>query len=528
MTQLEHPYIVVGSGPAGVSCAKALLDRGHSVLMLDGGNRLEPENEAVRLRLESTQPSHWSPEDLAWLKQGVAQDANGIPMKLNYGSNFPYREAGIELPLQSDGVGLRQSYALGGLSNVWGGAILPFVPEDMADWPVAVSDLAPYYQAVLSFVDLAGTKDALSERVPLYCEHPQPLKAGAQVAALLADFNARRNDAARRGMWLGQARLALAGARCIYCGLCMYGCPYSLIYNAAETVQQMSRSAAFRYAGDVIVDRVVEQGSDTIVSGRSRTTGEALSWRTGRVFLGAGIVSTARIVLESMQAYDVGIEAKDSQLAVLPFLRWAGTANFDRDRNTLVEAVMIIADEKISKHSCHVEIHGYNEIYEDIVRSKAARFGISSRRMLRPILSRMLVFFCYLHSEDCGRIRMRLRSPKEGRTLLLQAVVNPGTRAKFNRMVGKLLRCCDLLKGLPVRPLMQVYELGREYHAGGTFPMSDAPKPMESDTLGRPTGFKRLHLIDGSTFPSIPATTITFTIMANAYRIGATFAGPAR
>ncbi len=35
-------HCVIGSGPAGVACAKALLARGATVLMLDAGIGLEP------------------------------------------------------------------------------------------------------------------------------------------------------------------------------------------------------------------------------------------------------------------------------------------------------------------------------------------------------------------------------------------------------------------------------------------------------------------------------------------------------
>jgi len=35
---------------------------------------------------------------------------------------------------------------------------------------------------------------------------------------------------------------------------------------------------------------------------------------------------------------------------------------------------------------------------------------------------------------------------------------------------------------------------------------------------------RRIHAIDSTILPSIPATTITYTVMANAYRIG-TLAG---
>ncbi len=43
--------------------------------------------------------------------------------------------------------------------------------------------------------------------------------------------------------------------------------------------------------------------------------------------------------------------------------------------------------------------------------------------------------------------------------------------------------------------------------------------PIVTDRLGRPHGLKRVHVIDASTFPSISATTITLTAMANARRI---------
>jgi choline dehydrogenase-like flavoprotein len=50
--------------------------------------------------------------------------------------------------------------------------------------------------------------------------------------------------------------------------------------------------------------------------------------------------------------------------------------------------------------------------------------------------------------------------------------------------------------------------------------MASAPGLGQSDRLGRPFGLSRLHLIDASCLPAIPATTITLPVMANAHRIG--------
>ena len=50
--------------------------------------------------------------------------------------------------------------------------------------------------------------------------------------------------------------------------------------------------------------------------------------------------------------------------------------------------------------------------------------------------------------------------------------------------------------------------------------MSTEPRGFQTDLLGRLPGWKRVHAVDATVFPSIPATTITFSAMANAHRIG--------
>jgi choline dehydrogenase-like flavoprotein len=54
--------------------------------------------------------------------------------------------------------------------------------------------------------------------------------------------------------------------------------------------------------------------------------------------------------------------------------------------------------------------------------------------------------------------------------------------------------------------------------------MRHQPGPFECDLLGRPVGFRAVHVVDATCFPSIPATTITLSVMANAHRIAAAHA----
>jgi len=171
---------VVGSGPAGVACAKALLDAGRRVRMLDAGLTLEAERAGLVERLKHGRPEEWTPADLAAFQAGMIPDVGGVPLKLVYGSDYAYREADEHLGVQYDNVGLRPSLAKGGLSNVWGAAMMPFLEGDMDEWPFKVSTLAPHYAAVLQFTGLAACRDNLEQPFPLYTDAFTELRPSGQ------------------------------------------------------------------------------------------------------------------------------------------------------------------------------------------------------------------------------------------------------------------------------------------------------------------------------------------------------------
>jgi hypothetical protein len=69
-------------------------------------------------------------------------------------------------------------------------------------------------------------------------------------------------------------------------------------------------------------------------------------------------------------------------------------------------------------------------------------------------------------------------------------------------------------------------------HYAGTFPMTDDDRELTTDLRGRLRGRLRgtrgVHLVDGSLLPHLPSHGLTFTLMANADRIGTLLAGELR
>ena len=115
-------------------------------------------------------------DDRARLKGDMAAGAKGIPLKLVFGSDFPYRETETHIPWRGQGTSVRPSLALGGLSNVWGATLLPYREADIADWPIKSAQLEKHYRAVLELTGLSAQHDDLEEWFPLHCDQPHVLE----------------------------------------------------------------------------------------------------------------------------------------------------------------------------------------------------------------------------------------------------------------------------------------------------------------------------------------------------------------
>ena len=521
-------YCVVGSGPAGVACAKALLDSGARVRMLDAGLTLEADKTGLIRKLAASSPEQWSQADQKAYKAGMNPDVGGVPLKLVYGSDFAYRDVSETLGLSYDDVGVRPSFALGGLSNVWGAAMMPYAASDLTDWPITRDALAPHYTAVLDFAGLAARADDLESEFPLFTKNLTRLDLSSQSRYLLDRMQKSRARLLAAGMLFGCSRLAVLGNHesgaggCVYCRLCMYGCPYDLIYNSAHTVACLQKQPEFTYEPGVVVSSVREVLGGVEIFGQRHPTREPLTWRADRVFLAAGVIPTTQILLKSLGAYDQPVMLKDSQYFLLPMLtRRIRGASSERSFG-LSQLFVELFDPEGPARTTHVQIYTTNDLMNDAVANAFGPLRNVLGFLVRNLQERLVLAQGFLHSDYSSRIEVKLCPAAAGQEekLTLRGVVNPDSADAVRKTVRRLARHARQLGLRPLTPALKLANPGRSFHCGGSFPMSKTPRGMETDLLGRPPGWSRLHAVDSSVFPAIPATTITLSAMANAHRIG--------
>jgi choline dehydrogenase-like flavoprotein len=505
----------------------ALVKRGYQVTMLDGGVELETDRALMLKQLERQDAASWDAATIQRLKENMQSGTSGVALKYVYGSDFPYRETDTFIPRSATHAGIVSSLAKGGLSNVWGAAVLPYASEDIVDWPISIDELAPHYRAVLGFMRIAAADDALSSRFPLYCDNFHALPQSRQIEKFLADLRKNRQQLNARGFLFGGARVAVSaqnphGYACAACGLCTYGCPYGLIYNSATTLDELIAYPGFTYVPDVVVTKLTEAGDEVTIQATSRSRSKQLSFQASRVYVGAGVLSTTKLLLESMQAYNHVLTVKDSQYFLLPLLRYSATPDVTSERvHTLPQAFIEVFDSKLSERSVHLQVYGYNELHGQAIQGLMGPFHQLFGFVTKAMLERLLLIFGFLHSDVSPTISISLQSPRDGEpsTLLIEGHDNPQTKTVLRQLVAKIAGSRSLLKAVPLFPMLKSGEPGRGFHSGGTFPMRAKPGEFESDLLGRPYGFNRVHLVDSSSFPTIPANTITLSVMANAHRI---------
>ncbi len=514
--------VIIGSGPAGVATAQALSATGTRVTILDAGDKIETGKMDAFDILASSEPTHWSSEHIRRARSAFPVGIKHVPLKPAYGSLFPYAIDDPDLPITCVNADTLPSLALGGLSNSWGASILPFRQGDIEDWPIALAELEPHYKAVLRFVPIAAEYDELAETFPLYTESPGILRRSPQTKALLSRMRRRTDALTTAGFTLGASRLAVIAAtehphRCRYSGMCLYGCPYGSIYNASDTLEALVRDGKVEYRGGIYVDRLTEaNGAVTIDFHQRKRSTEKGRLVATRVFVACGSISSTRLMLDSMGCRQSPPRLQDSQYFMVPMLtsRVApiSTAN---QGNTLAQIFVELNNAQISKHTIHLQLYGYNDLMLSAL-TKRFPFAVDGlERALRPLLGRLVAIQGYLHSAESPGLTLhrevdRMRVVGDDETI--------GT-ANVRRLIRYLTANRNLLGMAPIPLFAQIGRSGKSNHLGGSMPMRHKPGVLETDKLGRLPNWDRVHIVDASILPSIPATTVTISVMANAHRI---------
>lgn len=507
--------VVVGTGPAAAAAILALAeDQEQQITVVDIGEQLADDAVAALGRMSAQRPAEWAISDRSLVAaQPVPMGGPALPQKRAYGSAHMFVDRGQQhgLVMPKSGNHASVSGAAGGFSTVWGAQIMPFTRATFGRWPFGWNEIEPHYRAVLAEVPLAGEEDDYAESFPLlHASSPLPPLSG-RAAAVLHRYYGHRAAIRAKGIVVGKARLAFDADRCVLCGMCMTGCPYSLVYSASDTVDRFVAKGRVR-----LISRILVTGFDQEVDGPPSIRGVDLKTRRSvriagdRIFVGAGGLGSTRIALNSLNTPPRRVPLQESLQFVIPFLsrRTTGDPRGQPDF-TLNQFNILLKFDDEGYTTSQVHCYPYNPAVA------AALPGWLPSSLIRAVLGRVTPGFGYLPSWCSPSMSVDLVARREGALpdVSIRAASDPHP-TMVREVLRRLSSVASKLDLFPIVPMVRISGPGKSYHFGSTFPHGAG-----SDLLGRIEGFRNVHLIDGSVLPSVPSTTFTLTVMANAHRI---------
>jgi choline dehydrogenase-like flavoprotein len=531
---MSRRVLVVGSGPSAVHFAATVLQKGYEVTLLDVGRepppKVLPGAHMTALKEQLPDPSGYF---LGEAFDGVVLPAldreyYGIPPSKNYvfepPPGFDFRTDGFE-PLFS--------FAQGGLAEAWTGGCYPFNDVELSAFPFSYAALEPHYGEVARRIGITGEVDDLAPFLPVH-EHLLPAHPlDPHSATLMEAYRRHRrriNQAFRTHV--GRTRVATLsqdlGERraCTSSGRCLWGCPVDALYVPSQTLRALLREPAFRYHAGLEVLRftIGEGGTVTEVQARPVSGGPLQTFPVDRLVLAAGTLSSATIVLRSVLAATgerVRLEGlMDNRQVLVPFLN---LRMFGRP----------FPEESYQYHLLGLGIEAADPaeyVHGQITTLKTAMLHPIAQQLPFDLRTSLLVTRA-LHSalgvvnvnfHDRRRSGNTLAldpSDSDNERLQIRYAPDPDEPVRLRQVLGTVRRTLRLLACFVPPGMQHVRPMGASVHYAGVFPMTANGGRWTTTSACQSREFPNLYLVDGSTFPFLPAKNVTFTLMANAARV---------
>lgn len=515
------PILVVGSGPSGVSCARALLDAGVPVIMVDAGvARLEvPAADRPTLAELRTQYANGA-NPLLGAKLDALRVVRDLSPKIRTAATAEFLSGYVDRnKLNLNNFDLVGTLSQGGLSNVWGAGVSTFDDSDLEKFPITYDDLEHSYRVIAERIGISGSaSDDLAGFHGGDLALQPPLSLLPAMANIL---DAYERQPKRDNFVLGRCRSAVLtedlGERrgCSEDMMCMWGCSRRSIYNAADDLAELMGRPGFTIHSGCIVHKIERAGDEYTLLGRD-ANGKPVTLQAPQVVLAAGTLASTRLVLELLDRVDKPLPLLNNPSMAMAF--WSPSRMGKPLSDSGFGMAQLSFRQQLTERSQEY-CFGLLFAAETFAASDLVLHMPFSRRgamrILRPLLSGLVLGFVYFPSEF-SRNHVCLRRTVNGGSVLdveggYHSDLIPTARDAAKR-VAKRLRTIGVWQ-LPGST--KIYPPGAEVHYGGTLAMGSV-----TSKYCEVIGAEGLFVVDGSVLSSLPAKQHTLTMMANADRIG--------
>ncbi|MDQ3773348.1 MAG: GMC oxidoreductase [Pseudomonadota bacterium] len=525
--------IVVGSGPGGANAAVPLVEAGLNVVLLDVGaddTRYTPLIPAESFRtireIDDQQHRYFLGDDF----EGIPFGKLGLGAQLTPPRRYVFTSAASRMPTESSTFQLSESLALSGLGAAWGAGVFPFSEKELSGWSISRADLDPHYRAVAERIGTtAGRGDDLEQLLGGFSTMP-PIEIDTNAEAVLHRYSSRRDTFAREGFFLGRTPLAICTEALHgrgphkYLDMDFWADTDRSVYRPRFTIEELRPRPNFSYEGQRFVQSFTESAEGVEVTADNTESGARQTYRARALVLAGGTTSSARIVLRSLGRYTQPLPLLCNPYTYVPAvnLRMIGRPARDR-RHSLAQLTGLYAPPGREHGMVVTQMYSYRSLMTFKLLKEAPIAYREALRVMQLLTSAFAILG--INHEDTPSVsrNCRLERGADGSDrLVVSYQLSTEEESRHARDEAHVIRFFRRLGCWPIKAIRPGH--GSSIHYAGTFPMAADGGELTCNAECRLRATRAVYVADGSPFPYLPAKGLTFTIMANANRVGSLLA----
>jgi hypothetical protein len=524
--------IVVGSGASAVHAAWPLVEDGREVLMLDVGHedaayrQIIPELPFAELRRTDAQQHRYF---LGERFEGIPLGLLGSGPQLTPPRHYVLKQevdAPCLAPVIASQFDAIESLALGGLAGAWGAGCFSFLDSELRRAGLDPAQIRPHYEKVARRIGVSAGDDDLG---PLFgtLEARMPgLELDSNAERIYERYRRQRDSFISRGTYVGRTPLAVLsqplGERRpqSYGDMDFWSNCGGCVYRAALSVRELRKRPNFCYHRPYLVERFQEKAGQVVACARSLIDNSAETFSARRLILAAGALGTTRIVLRSLEKYDEAVPLTCNPHSYVPSIHLPAIGMPQKQRrHSLAQLTLVFDATGTREHLVQAQAFSYRSLMLFRLLNQSS-LALREALLMMRALAPYLVIWLINHEDAQSESRVcRLRRDQAGNDRLEISYSRSTPEEAIQSFEEAKIR--DAIRMLGCLPLKTVRSRhGASIHYGSQLPMSDEDKPLTTERSGRLRGTEAVFIADGAALAYLPAKGLTFTLMANADRIG--------
>ena len=526
----EAEIIVVGSGCSGAMAAQTLVESGAKVILLDVGTKNEIYTDNIpKQDFDSTMESNENYSDYFIGKDFESLNFNGEKSgaQLTPPRKHIVKHTGEFLKYISDSFSAVESLAYGGLGAGWGLGCCVYSDEEMELCKLNKNRMHQAYNIISSRIGISAENhdNATPYTIGMVSPHLPPLKLD-ESNYLLKRFKKKSALWNKKELFLGRPALALLSEdfqdrkACAYDDMHFYHDSGGSAYRPGLTIDKLIRKNNFIYISNQLVLKFLEVEDSVFIETLDIQTKERKQFKAKKLVLAAGALSTARIVLRSLN-YKDKISFLCNPYTYYPCLNPFMAGKKIMKHKTGMAQLSIFHDEGLKKDNIAMaSIYSYRSLFLFRLMNDIPLNYKDGKELLRFLLSGMVIMGIH-HPDHYDRNRFLERvSDSDSVTEDAIKIEFSLSHEKKEQLKTREKKFTSLMRSLGAWPLKRVDPgMGASIHYAGTLPYSAEEKPLTLDANGKLHHTKNIYVADSSGFCFLPAKGLTFSLMANAHNV---------